>query len=197
MGAMNQSVKKFIIDVAETCIRNNISFNLLAEEVIECGAGIEVSGYFDEKTLTVCTDKKEQEWLSILVHESSHMDQYLQQCEHWKNDYCVDVLDSWLAKEQDIKDDEIEECVQNCIMLELDCERRALRKIKKYKLPIDTELYIQKANSYLFSYWATFRYRKWYSFPYQRPTIYKKMPKVLLTADDYLNKYHDYIHLYK
>jgi hypothetical protein len=69
--------------------------------------------------------------------------------------------------------------------------------MQKYKIQFNKEEYIQKANSYLFSYWATLRDRKWYPFPYEKPHIYKKMPKHFLKPKYYFKDIEGWLLLYK
>jgi len=45
--------------------------------------------------------------------------------------------------------------------LELDCEKRAVKNIKKYNLPVNIETYIQKANSYILFYNYVKETRQW------------------------------------
>ncbi len=46
-------------------------------------------------------------------------------------------------------------------MMEFDCEKRTVAKIKKYNLPIDIKDYIQKANAYVWFYTAVLNKRQW------------------------------------
>jgi len=182
------NVQRLIADTAEKCITNKIDFLLkktptvLAEDTIEC------SGYFDEKSLVVATGDSQENWLPILIHESGHLDQYIEKISIWQDgESSIDSIDAWL-KGKPLHNRDIVKCFKSVIKLELDCEKRTIKKIKKYKLDIDKNLYIQKANAYLFSYWATFRNKKWFPFPYNNPHIYSCMPKKFLKEEEYLKK---------
>lgn len=191
---MNNKVKKLISDVAAKCLAEGFSFKLVAKKSIDSG-GIECSGYFDEADLIVAAKKKD--WLDVLVHESCHLDQYTDGFKYWRDgEDGIIAVDGWLLNKKR-SNRNIEKSIKSIILLELDCEKRTVRKMLKYGINFNKELYIQKANSYLFSYWATFRDRKWYKFPYDNPRIYKNMPKVFLNEKEYLKKDHSLIKLYK
>ena len=193
---MSPNVKKLIADVANKCLQNNFSFNLVYKKSVQAGKGIECSGYFDEKELIVAAKKKE--WLDVLVHESCHLDQFTENSKYWRTgEDGIIVLDSWLEKKKNYTNNRLEKAIKNTILLELDCEKRTVRKMKKYGIKFNESHYIQKANSYLLSYWASYRDRKWYPFPYEKKIIYNKMPKTFLSPKEYLTKDHQWLMLYK
>jgi hypothetical protein len=190
---MNKNIKQLIGDVAFKCIQNKMFFHLdyvnkVDQENLPC------SGYFDEKNLVVATNKKNvREWLDVLVHESCHLDQFLEKSKLWVSDNeSLCVVEAWINK-KNISEQRRDKGFKNTIALELDCEKRTIAKIKKYKLDINKEEYIQKANSYLFAYLYTLIYRKWYPTPYENPRIWKKMPINFLTIDQYLDKNSKYL----
>lgn len=193
---MNKNISKLIADIVLKCLQNKISFELKCEPHLSQN-NIKCSGFFDDTTLSVATKKPLFDWLTILIHESCHMDQFLEKSPYWdmSNDH-INTIDKWLDN-KNINDKKLKKAFHDIIILELDCEKRSAKKIQKYKLPINKDLYIQKANSYLFSYWATNRDRKWFEFPYLNPKIYKKMPKTFLSEKEYLNKNCKYLELYK
>jgi hypothetical protein len=194
---MKNNLKTLLGDISITCINNNINLSLVADKTIKLNEQIECSGFFDEKTLAVSTKKKEADWIPILIHESCHMDQFLDKKSVWiKGSDPIDSLDKWLKGEK-IKKEVLLKSIQCAIILELDCEIRTVNKFIKYKILFDKDTYIQKANAYILSYWATHRDKKWYPFPYQKKKIYGKMPKVFLPKNEYLKNYEKYLNLYK
>lgn len=149
--------------------------------------GVEVSGYFDgeNKVLAVSCNKPEEQWFPILVHEACHMDQWIEQCDAWMNCEMEDGSDStdelfeWFAGKE-ISDEEVEQLAMKSFEVELDCERRTLERIKEFNLPIDQTDYIQKANSYIYFYFAFPRRRSFYDSnrkPYEIEEVWKLMPK--------------------
>jgi hypothetical protein len=190
---MNKNIKQLIGDVAFKCIQNKMFFHLdyvnkVDQENLPC------SGYFDEKNLVVATNKKNiREWLDVLVHESCHLDQFLEKSKLWVSDSeSLCVVEAWINKKH-ISEQRRDKGFKNTIALELDCEKRTVAKIKKYKLDICKEEYIQKANSYLFAYLYALIYRIWYPTPYENPRIWKKMPIIFLTIDQYIDKNSKYL----
>jgi hypothetical protein len=139
-----------------------------------------------------------KEWLDVLVHESCHLDQHIEKVPCWENgEVGINLIDSWLVKKKNISRQRLEKSIKDTILLELDCEIRTVKKMQKYKISFNKELYIQKANSYLFSYWATLRDKKWFKFPYENKKIYENMPKKFLEPKTYLNSYEQFLSLYK
>lgn len=195
---MQLSTKSLIADIVLKCLKHKISFKLIAEPHVLVNK-IKCSGYFDEedRELAVATNKKENDWLLILIHESCHLDQFLQKEPIWKNgEDGIGIIDEWLDGKS-YKEKELIKALNDTILLELDCEKKSVKKIKKYKLKINTIEYTQKANAYLFSYWATYRDKKWYPFPYNNPKIYKNMPTKFLPINEYLDKKHALLDLYQ
>ena len=192
---MHTAITKLISDVALKCLKHKVSFKLITDSFVEANT-IKCSGYFDEEELAVATNKKENDWLTILIHESCHLDQYTQKIAIWnQGDDGLDIIDKWLEGGE-CASQRLQKAFIDTIKLEADCEKRSVKKIKKYNLPINQEVYIQKANAYILSYWATYRDRKWFPFPYNNPKIYKKMPKTFLSMKDYLNINHPLLSLY-
>jgi hypothetical protein len=182
---MNKNIQKLIADVSMQCVENKINFRLeyksqVDEENMPC------SGYFDENSLVVATKKKKMEdWLDVLVHESCHLDQFLAGSKVWTPDSdALNIVEDWIHG-KNIKNKKLIKGFRNAIALELDCEKRSIKKIKKYKLPIDSKKYIQKANAYLFSYLYAYVKKAWYPKPYENPKIYLNMPKEFLSLDEY------------
>lgn len=193
---MNANVKRLIADIAYKCLKNGFSFNLAAKKTVEAGKGIACSGYFDEKELIVASLKKD--WIDVLVHESCHLDQFVENSKYWREgEDGIILMDQWLLKKKEYNKSRIEKAIKSTILLELDCEKRTVRKMKKYGVKCDDSIYIQKANAYLLSYWASYRDRKWYPFPYEKKSIYGKMPKFFMKNEEYLTSDNKWLKLYK
>ena len=192
-----RNINKLIADVAEKCVAHGITFSLQHVKNVD-EKNLPCSGYFDEQSLVVATKKpKVQDWVDVLVHESCHLDQFIGKSKLWNssNDP-VHVVEAWI-KGKKVSLNKRDEAFNNALLLELDCEKRSIKKIKKYKLNIDTEQYAQKANSYLFAYLVALHEKRWYTSPYENPKIWKEMPTKLLTLKNYIDGYRKYKHLYK
>lgn len=193
---MSPSLNKLIGDIASKCLDNGFSFKLEAKKSVQAGQGIECSGYFDEKDLIVASKKKD--WKDVLVHESCHLDQFVENSKYWRDgEDGIIIMDKWLMKKANYNKKRLEKAIQDTILLELDCEKRTVRKMVKYGIKFNKTRYIQKANAYLLSYWASYRDRKWYPFPYEKKSIYGKMPKVFMKEEEYLTSDNKWLRLYK
>lgn len=181
---MNKNVKKYIQDLKKKCKDNNVLLKLVKKySIVE--DGVEIGGSFgfddNDKCILTCAINR-PDYLSILVHESCHLDQFLEdgvlpdRKTIWKKgDSCYQVF-SWLEG-KNYK--HINYYINNVQDLEEDCERRAVEKIKKYNLPIDIDTYIKKANSYIWFYKHLQKTRRWpdrFSSPYTIPEVWKNMP---------------------
>ncbi len=149
-------------------------------------SGMPVSGYFIDygnPTLAVAMGKPTEEWVMILAHESSHMDQWIEKSPYWTNSFingreAVDYIDEWISG-KDFSDEELDKITKASIGVELDCEKRTIEKAKQYKLPIDVKEETQKANSYILFYTLVKSTRKWNvagKAPYQVKEVWSQMP---------------------
>jgi hypothetical protein len=194
---MNNNITKLIADVSKKCIENKINFRLEYAQQVDANH-IPCSGYFDETSLVVATKKKDvQDWLDILIHESCHLDQFVEKSKVWTPDELgLFVVEAWIRNKK-INSKKAIEAFHNTILLELDCEKRTVKKIKKYKLSFNIDLYIQKANAYLYGYGVSYKKKVWPNRPYEKLFIVNKMPKKFLKTEEYFNIPDDLLSLYK
>lgn len=147
---MDRRVKIFIDDLRVKCKENNVKLVLSKGETVR-DDNLEYLGYFGEEeegsyVLACALGDKTSTHISALVHESCHMDQWLEGSELWDNSHSWEVFEHWLAGE---RVSNIKKHLQNIRDLELDCEKRTVKKILSYDLPIDAETYTRKANAYI------------------------------------------------
>jgi hypothetical protein len=187
----NKEVKAFIDDLVEICKENNIKLELTDTEMVTANEDIKSDGYFDSKKLVVATKNPLNLWLRILVHESCHLDQFLERREWF--DKCsedIDRIDKWLADSDSELRDKVK-AYRSVAELELDCEQRAIEKIEKYNLPIDIEEYIKEANDYLLTYMHSQKTGKWDDGKGSYNKGFREsMPEELLSVNDLLNLNH-------
>lgn len=176
---MKNSILKFLELVQEDCLRHGVEIIFHPKYEIKLSKKIGVSGFWndDDRELNVAIYC--DEWLTVLAHEYGHFCQ-------WKENKFIDketseayvLFDEWIDGRKNLskkKLDKVCELIQKC---ELDCEKRALKFIRKYKLYFDKELYIQKSNSYVLGYEAAKIKRKWFKIsPTRVKSICKNMPK--------------------
>lgn len=159
-----KNLNRLIADVKKTAKANGIKVKLTPHKKVRIRGGY-CSGYFDSEILLVATGAKKKHWAYVFVHESCHMDQMLEGVSFWEDsDQALQDFDSWISDEITLtkaKQIHMIETIQN---MERDCEKRTIKKILKYDLPIDVEEYAQLANIYLYSYVFMRDYKVWRSF---------------------------------
>lgn len=176
---MKNSVLTFLQLVQKDCLENGVNLVFHPDTEIKLSKRISVSGFWSDGDKELQVAVNHPEWLTVLAHEYGHFCQ-------WKEKKFIDektidaysMFDEWIEKEIELDDLMIEEMITLIQKCELDCEKRALKFIKKYKLYFDYDLYIQKSNSYVLGYEAAKIKRKWFMVsPTRIKSICKKMPK--------------------
>lgn len=162
-----KSIQTFIYSLKRKAKALGICLVLDSEnKSVSLEGDLPASGFFDAKrkkgVLGVGTCKPINEWLPVLVHESCHMDQWEQNEPLWKKseNQKYNIFGDWLIGKRCNKE-QAYKCINVLKELELDCEKRAVEKIKCYKLPLSIKEYIQKANVYIFFYNRLKKTRKW------------------------------------
>lgn len=157
---MTQHEKIFLSYIRKKCKEHNVKLILKNAKKIKLSNKIYVGGYFSDEPneCELACALKNQEYLNLLVHEYSHMEQWVDKSEIWTNAKGTEMLDDWLEGKE-IKN--IDKKIDDLKLCELDCEKRALRNIKKFNLPINLKTYIQKANSYVLFYNYIKETRRW------------------------------------
>jgi hypothetical protein len=112
-------------------------------------------GYYsyEDKELAIAINHPFEKWFGVLLHESCHLDQYLEDPKEYNRlAISVDHFFNWKSKTREFNKKQMAKFVADVIDLERDCEQRVVAKIKKWKLPIDVKDYTQRANAILYSY---------------------------------------------
>ncbi len=197
MEHLPQLIQDFISVEKTKALDNNILFILEDTPRVRYSERL-CNGFFEPelkiennkkiKVLATAIGKPLEEWLPIFVHESSHMDQFLENSQYWIPSSECDLIDEWLSGKKVPKND-IENLIKKIIMVEADCEIRSLKKIQEFNLPIKNEDYCRNANSYLlFHHWMADN-KEWYTTaPYEIPEIFSKMPSTLGSVESYLQR---------
>lgn len=190
---MNTQVEDFVMQEKHKGTSAGVFFSFEYQEKVNYG-DILCNGFFESDYqhkgkilpfLSVGIKKDIKKWLPIFVHETSHMDQWIEKSQLWLNAKDYQLLNDWLQLKDYPKED-VEILVKKIITLEADCERRTIEKIKQHNLPIDVGYYAQRANAYLYFYQWMLKNRKWYkTAPYEINEILYYMPKEILSTDSY------------
>ena len=177
-------VKVFIEDLKIYTKENNIKLVLSPEKGVKFSeGGILCNGYFDDitSTLACALGKDVSQWLVILLHESCHMDQWVEKVPEWTENVGMDNIEKWLNGDDSVNMNNIDNEIRTSIIVEVDCEKRTVEKIKKYGLDsiINIDEYIQKSNAYVLFYLWMRKNRKWYEIgkePYNITDVVSVMP---------------------
>lgn len=186
------TTRQFIKYVKAECEANNIKLKLKRTTYILATKSIRCSGYFDEVSRELVVAKKNPKWLEILVHEFAHLTQWVDNCKEWRNlGDSIQKVDGWLEGK---KVKYVKKALARVRDLELDNEKRSIRIIKDWGLPIDIKAYTQKANAYVQYYNWLYYTRRWCSIknsPTKNPKVYKQMPTIFrMDYEDMSEKYY-------
>lgn len=177
-------------------------------------SGFNCTGYFialpnlQHPMMGFALDIDVNDLIPIILHEWSHMDQWIENAKVWTNnihkigdDYkeSVDIIDEWINGSE-ISD--IDKHIQISLEVELDCEMRTIKKLYEFnledKLKFSIDEYIQKANSYIYLYHYVKQTRSWNKTgkaPYLIDNVWKKFPTNF--DGDYSILKSEYADLYK
>jgi hypothetical protein len=198
---MNPNVSNFIKYAKNECSKHGIKVDITPRKylILTDENYIRVNGYFSEEDnlLKVASNKPFKKWFPVFLHEFCHFLQWKENCKIWQNSVVSDGSDasmevfSWVDGKK-IPRKKLDTYIRLARDVELDCERRVCKLIKKFNLPLDIEQYAQQANAYVYLYnWLRVR-RKWYktgNAPYENPKIWKNLPKSLKGTHNKMPKY--------
>ena len=188
---VEESYSKFIKETIKQANKLGVSVKLLKVRKVQyTDHGVDEvgfsNGYFcdEELELVVAADQPFDKWFRVFIHESSHMDQWHEGDPYWDTvDFCgIDsgsIMELWLNHHVELNREQQQKMIMPSVYVELDCERRALKKILKYKLPLSPTEYAKRANAYVWFYLVMPYTRKWYEIgeePYNNQVILDYMP---------------------
>lgn len=127
--------------------------------------GFVTGGCFDESvpSLTASACDTEADTLGLLLHEYSHLTQWVENCDVWRIHQKTpgDMWD-WIGGKP-VRG--VERAIDVTRDMEADCERRTVRLIQELNAPIDIKDYTRKANAYIHFHNVIKAKRKWYKAP--------------------------------
>jgi hypothetical protein len=141
--------------------------------------GYRAVGYFSESEKVIKIAKKSTDFICTLVHEYCHFLQYIGNSKiYQKSDQAGLIIDAWFQGKE-YTSEELKRAFFLVRAMERDCEKRAIKVIKKFNLQIDKKMYAKKAHCYIYSHFMMEKTRKFYSYkksPYHSPVVLKIMP---------------------
>lgn len=203
---MTPEAAKFLKHVRKQCKEHGIKTRIENKPKIryQSESTMMVGGYFGIKppVLGCAIGQPEEDWLGTLVHESCHIDQWVENVQVWKDIYpkgkdLDDMFDKWInGKDYPIA--VVVDFLKKIQLVELDCEKRSVNKIIEHNLPIDIKQYIKNANAYIYFYRAILGARQWCDVPpYVVKEITDLMPDYFLVDEAYFQTNQSLIDLYK
>jgi hypothetical protein len=149
---MDKRIKAFVELVRKECLSLNVEFRITKTKQVDNGDHCLCSGYFEDDSggsrARLVVAGKHPNWFETLVHEFNHLRQWKEHDPIWLNEHIH--FWAWVSGETPkLSHRNVVMSVRRLRNLELDCEKRSVRMIRKYKLPIDIEHYIKGANAYV------------------------------------------------
>jgi len=144
--------------------------------VLYDGEPNKLGGFFcPERKVLACACKvaRQATWLGIMANEYSHLEQWLDGTypSVKGSSHPEDVFWTWLQgvpRSQHL----LLKALDYMKKLEIDCERRTVKNIVKYHLPINLDKYKKQAEAYIHAYNIIQEMRSW---PLRGPTEYYKI----------------------
>ena len=90
-------------------------------------------------------DKIQTKYVELLVHESCHMDQWIENTKYWSIERENNSLDEFWKLLKKEKVTNLKFHLRNVQMMEAECEKMSIQKIIDYDLGIDVKKYAMKA----------------------------------------------------
>ena len=157
-----------------TCLKFGIEFKTVTDE-----EDATLGAFSDYNRTLEISESPAPSVISILVHEYSHMLQWINKDEAYIATYRgldpTTVVNEWIEG-KDFLDIELDNCFYLTKKLEFECDRRAVEVIKKWKLPIDIEYYTKCSIGYAYYYDYIRKHRKWGNVAaYESPEVLEKI----------------------
>lgn len=194
------SYNTFLDEVIHTANSAGVQIQLINQPHVYCNDETSCAGYFIDSpipTLSVACDKPKDSWFQTLIHESCHMDQWIENSPYWTNAKvlgieAVGIIELWVQRYIEMHEMQKWHIIRLARNLELDCERRAVRKIRNLVLPVDIEAYARGANAYVLYYNTIGEERAWYKpgkAPYELAEVLSLMPSIVVHYDEWYEPY--------
>lgn len=194
MAISNDRWIRLVTDCITELCEYNVKIILSPEDTVFIDAeNIKVGGYWDDTDenaliFACATGKPLEKWGPIFAHEFCHFLQWIAKEQIWHDFRTISVDDIYnIYNNKPITEERLLFCLNVCRDIELDCERRTVDLLKKYKIPIKISDYIRGANAYIHFYNHIKQYRRWYppkKMPYARKGLLKaSSPKFLKSYD--------------
>lgn len=193
-----KEVKNYFLEIDQKCQKYGVTFRISGGYAVNSGCG-RCGGYFDdhERVLVVAIGSNLESAMSLLVHESTHMErQWKNPKSIWKDRKTYNGYNRFFRHLEGRKIYKINTAIRAAVDLEMECEKMAIKEIKKRWLKyIDVEKYSRQSFAYLASFQHMAKIRKWPVIspshrkflahcPNKLPRTMRKIPRNLQEAFD-------------
>ena len=174
LSKMPKDVRYFVSEIDEELQNQGFTLYLSSGASVKNDCGM-CGGYFDSfgKVLAVASNVSVERFVSLLCHEFSHYAQAKDKTSIWHDEKINNGHSKffyWLGGAKHYKTWEL---VQSAISLEHDCEKRALKLIRRrFSHIISPKDYEKRASIYLYGYIFVWETGKWFTKDlYQQPIL--------------------------
>jgi hypothetical protein len=158
---------KMLAECIHTLQQNNVSIKLSKSKRVKSPDGSLCKGYWEDSDsnnlVFACSIQGDiEEWIGTFAHEYCHFLQWLDKDKVWCKYHKLDpeILINCITNKP-IKEKDLDYYLTVSQDIELDCEKRTVKLLKSYGVPIDYEKYIRSANVYIFYYSYLKISRRW------------------------------------
>ena len=142
--------------------------------------GFRVDGYFSESSREIRVARGCPQWLGTLAHEYAHFRQWVERDKSYmRSGEALKMIDSWFGG-TDYAERDLSRAFRIVRTMERDAERRSVEMITRYNLPVNLDLYIKRANCYIYAHFIMERHRKFWAFK-QDPFYSRKVLAIMPT----------------
>ena len=184
MVKMNKKYRKYLQNAVVDMLEHDVEIKFL-KHFKHAGEWLDI-----EKVFVCKIDNDIEGWFQVFIHEYCHFQQWKDKkysggkWAKWDTE-----LQLWLDGKLYLSKKKGKYFAARMRTVELDCEKRAVKEIKKYKLDIDISYYIQQANAYIYSYNILGEMGYWYKgMPCEVPEIIDLMPSKFVKRYDRMPK---------
>lgn len=150
-------------------------------ENVNCN-GIMCPGFFDDRKILIKVAGNGEGFLSTLVHEYCHFLQYINDISIYrKSDQASAIVENWLLG-KNYDPHTLKRAFFLVRAMERDCEKRSVKLIKEFNLPINVKTYAKQANCYIYTHFLMEETRKYWMYkksPYKSRVVMKLMPSTM------------------
>jgi hypothetical protein len=163
------SVKYVTSYIKKECAKRNCTVKLFQKQ--NAFLKNHSDGEFCESEMEIYCYKnlsdKTNYWLAVLAHEYCHLIQSLKNKTLWSNFQesasLINEEVDFIFSSKKIGAKNRKKVANSIIRLELDCEKKTIKLLRKLKAPIDYDYYIFYSNIVLYKYLYWARFNKWIS----------------------------------